>query len=99
MRRSVDLTHHHRRITVSDFPKPRPHAPTHPPTHRPEPNLMLPVQRKSRSQSKMRRSHQKLTAVKTVRCPNCGKAKLPHAACGECGYVKPGLSIKLAKEE
>ncbi|MEX1089707.1 MAG: 50S ribosomal protein L32 [Phycisphaeraceae bacterium] len=60
---------------------------------------MLPVQRKSRSQSKMRRSHNALRATHWVRCPNCGGAKLPHAACVQCGYVRPGLKLKLAKED
>lgn len=59
---------------------------------------MLPCQRKSRSQSKMRRSHQALKPIQSVRCPNCGSAKLPHAACSECGYVRPGLKLKIAQE-
>lgn len=60
---------------------------------------MLPCQRKSRTQSKMRRSHQGLDAVQAVRCPNCGSPKRPHAACRECGYVRPGLKLELAKED
>lgn len=60
---------------------------------------MNPVQRKSRSQSKMRRSHQHLRPIGYVRCPNCGSSKLPHAACNECGYVRPGLTLSLSKDE
>ncbi len=60
---------------------------------------MNPVQRKSKSQSKMRRSHQALRAIGYVTCPNCGKHKLPHAACSECGYVRPGLKLSLSKED
>jgi large subunit ribosomal protein L32 len=60
---------------------------------------MLPVQRKTRSQTKMGRSHHALRAVQSVRCPNCGSAKLPHAACNECGYVRPGLKLNLSKED
>lgn len=60
---------------------------------------MMPVQRKSRTQSKMRRSHQAIRAVSSVRCPNCGNAKLPHAACMGCGYVRPGLKLSLSKDE
>lgn len=60
---------------------------------------MLPVQRKTASQSKMRRNHKKLRPVQSVRCPNCGSAKFPHAACGECGYVRPGLKLSLSKED
>ena len=60
---------------------------------------MVPVQRKSRSQSKKHRSHRHLTPVQAVRCPNCGTSKMPHAACGNCGYVRPGLKLELSKEE
>ena len=62
---------------------------------------MLPCQRKTRSQSKMRRSHtwRANRPVVSVGCPNCGSPKLPHAACNECGYVRPGLKLKLGKEE
>ncbi|MFP4143738.1 MAG: 50S ribosomal protein L32 [Phycisphaeraceae bacterium] len=60
---------------------------------------MLPVQRKSRSQSKMGRAHKGAKALQAVRCPNCGGPKRPHAACRECGYVRPGLQISQAREE
>ncbi len=59
---------------------------------------MLPCQRKTRSQSKMRRNHKWLKPVQSVLCPNCRTPKLPHAACSECGYVRPGLKLKLAEE-
>ncbi len=58
---------------------------------------MLPCQRKTRSQSRMRRSHDALEPIDTVRCPNCGSPKLPHAACGACGYVRPGLKVAFSK--
>jgi len=60
---------------------------------------MLPVQRKTSGQARDRRSHQALKAQVPVRCPNCGSSKRPHAACGECGYVRPGLKLKINKEE
>ncbi|MCC7192014.1 MAG: 50S ribosomal protein L32 [Phycisphaeraceae bacterium] len=60
---------------------------------------MNPVQRKSKSQSRMRRSHQALKKIASVRCPNCGGAKLPHAACMSCGFVRPGVKLALSKEE
>ncbi|MHC4373866.1 MAG: 50S ribosomal protein L32, partial [Planctomycetota bacterium] len=28
----------------------------------------------------------------------CGTAKLPHAACGQCGYVNEKITLKLAEE-
>lgn len=59
---------------------------------------MVPVQRKTRSQTKMGRSHDAITPRKSVRCPNCGDPKLPHAACNNCGYVRPGLRLNLGEE-
>jgi large subunit ribosomal protein L32 len=60
---------------------------------------MLPPQRKSRTQTRKGRSHLALRPANAVRCPNCGGAKLPHAACNECGYVRPGLRVQIGKEE
>ena len=60
---------------------------------------MVPVQRKSRSQSKQGRAHHGMRPIHAVRCPNCGASKRPHAACAECGYVRPGLKIQLTKED
>jgi len=49
----------------------------------------------------MRRSHlwRANRPVVSVRCPNCGSPKLPHAACMSCGYVRPGLKIKVSRDE
>ena len=30
-------------------------------------------------------------------CKRCGKAKLPHAACENCGYVNPKITLNLGK--
>jgi len=46
----------------------------------------------------MRRSHNALKPINTSRCANCGDAKLPHRACGSCGYVRKGLKLALTKE-
>lgn len=59
---------------------------------------MLPTQKKSKSRTRLRRAHQALTPVKYVDCPRCNNAKLPHAACENCGYVRPGLSLSVKKE-
>jgi len=37
--------------------------------------------------------------VHTILCPNCGAAKRPHASCMACGYVRPGLQLKLGGQE
>ncbi len=60
---------------------------------------MLPCQRKTSSQVRKSRAHQALRPVQSVRCPNCGERKLPHAACRGCGYVRPGLQLNLSKED
>ena len=58
---------------------------------------MLPVQRQSHGRSRRRRSHDSLTPVKPAICPVSGMPKLNHRACGESGYVRPGLTIKIKK--
>jgi large subunit ribosomal protein L32 len=60
---------------------------------------MLPPQRKSRTQTRKGRAHLALKPAHSVRCPNCGGPKFPHAACMDCGYVRPGLRIQTGKEE
>ena len=59
---------------------------------------MLPVQKKSRCRTRSRRAHKALRPPHVVDCPHCNKPKLPHAACDNCGYVRPGLSLKIDKE-
>lgn len=60
---------------------------------------MQPSQKLSRSRTRKRRSHHALAAVNLVDCPRCNSPKLPHAACDNCGYVRPGLSLEIEKEE
>ena len=50
---------------------------------------MLPVQRKTRTQTRKGRSHHGLTAAAPVTCPHSGEAKKPHTVCRETGYVPP----------
>ena len=54
---------------------------------------MLPKTRQSRTRGRIRRSHDALTPRTSVSCPSCGSPKLPHAACVECGFVRPGLKV------
>ena len=60
---------------------------------------MVPVQRKTRTQTRKGRSHDALRQPGYVACPNCGAAKRAHAACVECGYIRPGLQLKLDEED
>ena len=59
---------------------------------------MLPVKKTSKSRTRTRRSHHRLSAVNYSVCGKCGTAKLPHAACDNCGFVNSTITLKLAKE-
>ncbi len=39
-----------------------------------------------------------LKPIHYVRCPQCGNSKLPHAACGNCGFVNPKLALAVETE-
>ncbi len=60
---------------------------------------MLPVRKTSKSRTRTRRAHHALKPVNYSLCKKCGQAKLPHAACENCGYVNPHVTLKLGKEE
>ncbi len=60
---------------------------------------MLPKKKTSKSRTHTRRSHHRLKAVNYSVCPKCEQVKLPHAACTNCGYVNPKVTLKLGKEE
>jgi large subunit ribosomal protein L32 len=59
---------------------------------------MVPKQKISRARTRKRRSHHGLRALNYTDCPKCNSPKLPHAACDNCGYVRPGLSLEMKKE-
>jgi len=58
---------------------------------------MQPTRRHTPGRSGKRRAHQSLKAANLSRCSQCGNAKMPHAACANCGYVNP--TVKLEVEE
>jgi large subunit ribosomal protein L32 len=60
---------------------------------------MQPSQKSTRSRTRQRRAHHAKVAAHVVDCPKCNSPKLPHAACDNCGYVRPGLSLKTEKKE
>jgi large subunit ribosomal protein L32 len=60
---------------------------------------MLPAKKTSKCRTRTRRSHHSLKPVNYSVCKNCDSAKLPHAACENCGYVNPKITLNLAKEE
>jgi large subunit ribosomal protein L32 len=61
--------------------------------------IMQPSQKTGHARSRCRRSHQALKPVNFFDCPKCNHPKLPHAACDNCGYVRPGLSLSIEKQE
>jgi large subunit ribosomal protein L32 len=49
--------------------------------------MAVPYGRKSRSKSRMRRAaNMKYEAKGFSSCSNCQEPKMPHRACGACGY-------------
>jgi large subunit ribosomal protein L32 len=60
---------------------------------------MLPVTKKSKMRKRTRRSHLALRPIHLIACPQCGQAKRPHTACGNCGYVNGHVSLKTGDEE
>jgi large subunit ribosomal protein L32 len=47
--------------------------------------VAVPKRKKSRSNTRHRRSQWKATAPNLVACPTCREPKVPHLACESCG--------------
>ncbi len=60
---------------------------------------MVPVARSSKQRKRQRRAHHALCRPNLVACPKCGVAKLPHAACENCGYVSSGVALVMKDQE
>ena len=60
---------------------------------------MLPAKKMSKTRTNTRRSHHALKGTNYSVCPKCDQAKLPHAACSNCGYLNSRVTLKLGKEE
>ena len=60
---------------------------------------MVPVGKKSKARKRTRRSHLAIKPVQLISCPQCGQARLAHAACGNCGYVNAHTSIEIGQRE
>ncbi len=65
--------------------------------------MAVPKQKHTKSRRDKRRMHIFLKTPFLVRCPKCGKLKLPHTVCPNCGYYK-GVEVvdvlgKLEKKE
>jgi len=65
--------------------------------------MAVPKKRNTKSRRDKRRMHIFLRSSELVSCDHCGKPKLPHAVCQNCGYYK-GVEVlnvlgKLEKKE
>ena len=60
---------------------------------------MLPARKTSKQRTRQRRAHHAIKPLNLAPCPNCGNARLPHAACDNCGYVNPRTKIQLQEAE
>ncbi|HNR86902.1 MAG TPA: 50S ribosomal protein L32 [Spirochaetota bacterium] len=56
--------------------------------------MAVPKRRKSKSKSRMRRSHNALVAPNLRPCTRCGAYVMPHRVCPECGHYKGTLVLE-----
>ncbi len=56
---------------------------------------MVQMKKRTKSETRGRRSHHALKAKTLAVCPQCGKAVLPHTACAFCGTYKGRQVIKV----
>lgn len=55
---------------------------------------MVQMKKRTKSETRGRRSHHALKAKTLVKCPQCGQLALPHTACAFCGTYKGRQVIK-----
>ncbi|MCK5710888.1 MAG: 50S ribosomal protein L32 [Deltaproteobacteria bacterium] len=60
--------------------------------------MALPKRKHSRSRSRKRRTHYKLSVPGVSTCQNCGEHKSSHRACPSCGFYKGRTFIKEKQE-
>jgi len=56
-----------------------------------------PKKRHSRQRQGKRRAAIELSIPKTVDCPNCSSAHIPHIVCPNCGFYK-GVAVIVKKQ-
>lgn len=60
--------------------------------------MAVPFRKVSKTRGRMRRTHYKISANETTKCPKCGAEIRPHRVCPECGSYK-GKEVVKATEE
>ena len=58
-----------------------------------------PKRKHSKGRRDRRRAHDSLTAANLTTCDNCGKMRLPHTMCPNCGHYKGREIIEIEKEK
>jgi len=61
--------------------------------------MSVPAKRRSSSEARRGRSHQKLKKINLAKCQKCNKAILPHQACGFCGFYKNREVLKIKSKK
>lgn len=63
--------------------------------------MAVPFRKVSKTRKRMRRTHYKIEANGTVKCPNCGVAIRAHRVCPACGFYKSKkvVGVEEAKAE
>jgi large subunit ribosomal protein L32 len=56
--------------------------------------MAVPKKKMSRSRTRQRKAAWKVSRPTAVACEQCGKPKLPHRACRECGFYKGREVVK-----
>jgi large subunit ribosomal protein L32 len=57
-----------------------------------------PKRRHSKARTSKRRTHDSLTKVNSMNCPQCQEPKLPHQVCANCGFYN-GRQVRAVKED
>lgn len=57
-----------------------------------------PKRRHSKQRTSKRRTHDSLTKVNAMTCPQCQEPKLPHQVCANCGFYN-GRQVRAVKED
>jgi large subunit ribosomal protein L32 len=60
---------------------------------------MVPTKKVSKCRTRTRRAHHALRVSNYTACPKCQSAKLPHCACGTCGYVSARVALPIKEKE
>ena len=60
--------------------------------------MPVPKKRHSKTRSRKRRTHWKLTPPAVVDCPHCHEPKRPHRVCLNCGYYAGREVIVVSKD-